>query len=190
MDDRIARGVNFMYAREYVVREHGEAMWAHIVDQLPPDAARVWRGPLVAIGTYSFGAFKAFASALAAESGGRSDETLSGMYEYIADRSLNALYKVFFRLTNPSFVIGNYPKLWERFFTTGKVEVREATAGRATIEFTLPAIFLDWLPAASLGYSRKAVAMAGGKNLTMRELTRSERGGEQWAIAYELRWQE
>ena len=163
INDRIARGANFMYAREYVVREHSEAMWAHIVDQLPPDAARVWRGPLVAIGTYSFGAFKAFASTLAAESGGRSDETLSGMYEYIADRSLNALYKVFFRLTNPSFVIGNYPKLWERFITTGKVEVRKATA---------------------------AVNMAGGKNLTMRELTRSERGGGQWAIAYELRWQE
>ena len=92
MDDRIARGVNSMNAREHVVREHGEAMWAHLLDQLPPDAAQVWGGPLVAIGTYSFGACRAFAAVLATESGGRSDETLSGMYDYIADRSLNALY--------------------------------------------------------------------------------------------------
>ena len=28
------------------------------------------------------------------------------------------------------------------------------------------------------------------RGVTMRELTRSERGGGQWAIAYELRWQE
>lgn len=190
MDDRIARGVNFLYAREYIVEQYGDAGWRRIVARLPGPAAEVWNGTFLAVGTYSFSAFKAIALAAAEETGGASDEKLSRMYEFIADRSLNTLYKVFFRLTNPSFVISNYPRLWSRFFTAGTVAVTDARAGGAVVAFTLPAIFLDWLPAACLGYSTKAVAMAGGSRLSMMEVGRSQRAEGDWIISYRLSWQE
>lgn len=190
MDDRIARGVNFLYAKEFILQEYGAAVWDRTLARLPGDAAGVWGGPLLMIGTYSFSAFKAITVALAAETGGRSDERLARMYEYIADRSLNALYKVFFRLTNPSFVVSNYPRLWSRFFTAGKVEVSEARPGGAVVRFFLPPIFLDWLPAACLGYSTKAVTMAGGRSLSMTEVHRAQQAGGDWAVTFQLRWQE
>lgn len=87
-------------------------------------------------------------------------------------------------------MVNNYPRLWARFFTAGTVAVREAGTGTAIVEFALPAIFLDWLPAACLGYSTKAVTMAGGRALSMAEVSKVKRPGGEWAISYQLRWQE
>lgn len=190
LDDRIARGVNFMYAKDYVVETQGAAAWARVLDRLPPDAAAVWRGTIVPINAYSFSSFKALVGAIAAETGGQSDEGLAKMYEHIADRSLSALYKVFFKFANPAYVVRNYPKLWSRFFTAGTVEVPEAAAGAALVRFTLPEIFLDWLPAACLGYSTKAVTMAGGRGVTVEEVARDRQPSGEWAVSYQIRWQE
>jgi len=111
------------------------------------------------------------------------------MYEYIADRSLNSLYKMFFKLAKPEYVIGNYPKLWGRFFTCGNVFVPVAESGLAIVEFHLPDIFLDWLPPACFGYSKKAIEMAGGCNMQMDLIMKTRRHDELWNIQYELKWQ-
>ena len=112
------------------------------------------------------------------------------MYSYIADRSLNSIYKFFFSLTQPSFVISRYPVLWQRFFKSGAVEVSGAGAGRARLDFTLPEIFLDWIRPACLGYSAKAVGLSGGSDLVLDELERSRLPDGQWRVAYQLTWQE
>jgi len=57
------------------------------------------------------------------------------------------------------------------------------------VTFTLPEIFLDWLPPACLGYSRKAVEMAGGKHFAMRPLGKEEQYNKDWKISYKLSWQ-
>ena len=112
------------------------------------------------------------------------------MYSYIADRSLNSVYKFFFRLAQPSFVISRYPILWQRFFKSGTVEVSDAGRGRARLDFTLPEIFLDWIRPACLGYSTKAVSLSGGSELQMDEIEQSALGEGLWRISYQLRWQE
>jgi hypothetical protein len=106
------------------------------------------------------------------------------------DRSLNAVYKIFFKLANPSFVIGNYPKLWSRFFTTGSVTVPTAEKGFAKLHFQLPEMFLDWLGPACLGYSNKAVSMSGGRNVLVEELSRKLMPGGHWEVDFEIRWSE
>ena len=69
MTDVVARGVNFVYAREFVVAERGEAAWPAIVQRMPPEAAAVWNKPLSLLGTYSFSAFKALRRRFAAPDG-------------------------------------------------------------------------------------------------------------------------
>jgi hypothetical protein len=115
MTDEVAKGVNFVFAKEYILKQYGEEVWQRALAHLPKEQATLWSGALVPFGAYSFPAFKAMAHAVAEESGQRDDHELAKMYEFIADRSLNAVYKIFFKLANPSFVIGNYPKLWSRF---------------------------------------------------------------------------
>jgi len=91
---------------------------------------------------------------------------------------------------NPAFVIKNYSSLWTRFFNAGTVEVPVAEKGHAVLKFSLPEIFVDWLPPACLGFSRKAVEMSGGNGLTMQELSRQKQAEGGWVIVYELHWKE
>jgi hypothetical protein len=190
MADVLARGPNFVFTKEFVVNKYGKEMWERLVGGLAPEDEKVWTGPPLTYESYPFSAFKSMVSALSKELGIREDKETAELYEYIADRSLNVLYKMFFRFANPSFVIKNYPKLWERFFNSGKVEVPVAEKGHAVVKFVLPEIFLDWLPPACLGYSKKAVELAGGRNLKMRETSKSLFSSKEWEIVYELKWDE
>ncbi len=190
MEVVLARGPNFVYGRDFVHQEHGTRVWEQVVGALPQDAAAVWQGPLLITGTYPFAAFKSMLKALTGVVGARPDDETARMYSYIADRSLNSVYKFFFRLAQPSFVISRYPILWQRFFRSGTVEVPIAAAGRARLDFTVPDIFLDWLRPACLGYSTQAVALSGGSALEMKEIEQSQLTDGLWRISYELTWKE
>jgi hypothetical protein len=76
------------------------------------------------------------------------------------------------------------------FFNAGTVEVQVAESGHAVLKFHLPEIFNDWLPPACLGYSKKAVEMAGGRNLVMIKNSAGKMSDELWETVYELRWTE
>ena len=189
MQEVMARGPNFVYAKEYIQKEYGDQLWEQVLNSLPEEASTIWKSTLFTLSTYPFTAFKTMIDTLSKELGAPEDAEIAKMYEYIADHSLNNLYKMFFKVTSPSFVIGNYPKLWNRFFDSGKVEVPLVEKSHARLKFVLPEIFLDWLPAACLGYSTKAIKMAGGKNLTMKQISKSSLPNSEWEIIYELRWE-
>lgn len=183
----IARGANFVFARDFVQQRYGPEMWQRVLGRLSSEHRQLWESPLLLVGTYDFGAFKAAAAAVGAETGA-GDRALAAMYEYAADKSLNTLYKVFFRLANPSFVIGNFPKLWPRFFTAGEVRVSQVERDRAELRFTVPEIFLDWLGPACLGYSSKAVQLAGGRGVQVQEIGRQPGRDGAWEVGYQVRW--
>jgi len=190
MQEVLARGVNFVYTIQYIVNKYGVETWKLLLQSLSEDARKVWGDILVPILDYPFRLFKELISSLPIALNIGQDSELASIYEYIADQSLNKLYKIFFSFTNPSFVIKNFPKLWSRFFNTGKVEVPVSESGHAILKFTLPEIFHDWLEPACFGYSKKAVEMSGGRNLTM-DMKGSDKGpNDHWEIVYELHWDE
>ena len=188
MGEVMARGLNFVYAKEFIKKKYGDETFTRLLDRLPQEVKGIWEDAVLT-DSYPFSAFKAMTAALSGELGALENREIAKMYEYIADRSLNVLYKMFFRMTNPSFVISNYPKLWRRFFESGTVEVPLSEKGYARVRFLLPEIFLDWLPPACLGYSKKAVEMAGGKNLMIKLENKSLSSENVWDIVYQLRWE-
>lgn len=190
MEGVLAKGTNFVYAKEFISKEYGQEMWGKVLGALQPSDRKIWSGTLLVNDQIPFGTFKAMVSALSRELGKAEDSETARLYEYIADRSLNVLYKVFFKFANPSFVIKNYPVLWNRFFNAGKVEVSAAEKGHAIVRFILPEIFWDWLQPACLGYSKKAVEMAGGTNLTLIRQREASLTGSVKEFVYELNWDE
>jgi hypothetical protein len=190
MAEIMARGPNFVYAKKFILQEYGSEIWEKLLMSVPSDAATIWRETPLVTSSYPFRAFKAVVSSLSEVIGMNEEVETARLYEFIAENSLNFLYKIFFQLMNPSFVIKNYPKLWDRFFDTGKVEVPIAEKGHAIVKFTLPKIFLDWLSPACRGYSKKAVEMAGGKNLALSQVGKTSLSADSWEIVYELKWDE
>jgi len=187
MVEVLAKGPNFVFAREFVLNKYGAQTWEGMLAGISPEDAAVWRDAELDQ-DHPFSAFKAGAFALANQLDSPEMVEIAEMYEHIADRSLSTLYKTFFRLTSPQFVIKNYPRLWERFFTEGTVRIPSSDRQQAIVVFTLPGIFLDWLPPACLGYSQKAVTMAGGKHFTMRQVEMKQLADDLWEISYKLAW--
>ena len=190
MSEVMARGPNFVFAEEFIRETHGDEVWDKVVGDLTPEARRVWQSTLLVTGVYPFSAFKSMLASLARVVGEVPDEETEAMYEFIADKSLSTIHKFFFRFADPPFVIKRYPILWQRFFESGEVKVPEARRGGATLEFDLPEIFLDWLRPACFGYSKKAVEMAGGSDLALKETGQEKLAGDLWRIRYELTWSE
>ncbi len=186
----MAKGANFLYARLYIEQKYGRDTWERILQSLSPEMRKVWDQALLASKEYPFEAFKEMMSALNSVLKTAQDAELARIYEHIADQSLNKMYKIFFRFAHPSFAIKNYPSLWSLFFNAGTVEVPVAEKGHAVVRFLLPEIFNDWLQPACLGYSKKAVTMAGGRGLTMKRLTFEKKAEDLWETVYELLWNE
>jgi len=186
----MAKGVNFLFARKYIENKYSTETWGRTMQSLSNEAKTVWSGVLLAGSEYPFAAFKEMIFALNKELKTAKDSEIAAIYEYIADQSLSKMYKIFFKFANPSFVIKNYPKLWSMFFNAGTVEVQVAESGHAILKFLLPEIFNDWLPPACLGYSKKAVEMAGGRNLAMIKNSAVKTLDNLWETVYELRWTE
>lgn len=184
----LAKGPNFVFAREFIQQKYGEQTWEAVLTMLPEEAVAIWRSATLEE-AHPFTTFKQGVNALSEVLGSPEMLEMAEMYQHIADRSLNTLYKAFFRLTSPIFVIKNYPRLWERFFTAGKVEIPSSDKNQAIVTFTVPDIFLDWLPPACLGYSQKAVEMAGGKYFAMRQLNKKQLLDGDWEVAFKLSWQ-
>jgi hypothetical protein len=190
MPEVMARGPNFVYAQEFIRAQHGEETWQQVLRALPPTAAEIWRESLLVTGTYPFQAFKDMLAALEQVAKAVHEDETARMYEYIADRSLTTVHKLFFRFADPSFVIKRYPMLWQRFFLAGKVVVPVAEKEHAVLEFELPEIFLDWLGPACAGYSKRAVELAGGSDFKQAESGRLALGNDHHQMVYELSWKE
>lgn len=187
MSEILAKGPNFVFAREFIQRNYGEPTWQSVLSRLPGEVAGIWRDATLD-NAYPLAAFKQGVNALSDELGSPEMLETAEMCKHIADRSLSTVNESFFRLTSPVFVIENYPRLWERFFTAGEVEVTKSNRDHAVVAFTLPEIFLDWLPPACLGYSQKAVEMAGGKFFTMRQMEKKQLPSKEWVVSYRLGW--
>jgi hypothetical protein len=70
------------------------------------------------------------------------------------------------------------------------VDVPVADKSHASVRFLLPDVFDDWLSPACLGYSTKAVAMAGGSDLTMKRTAYEKKPDGLFESVYELCWKE
>jgi hypothetical protein len=187
-EERYARGPNFVFTKEYVIKTYGERTWNTILERMPPAIADQWKGALLASNSYSFQAFKSLSRELTRTVGSYSQKETSNLYEYMADRSLNAMYKMFFKFSSPSFVLKNYSKLWGRFFNIGEVNVITSEPKHAVIAFKLPDIFIDWLDDACYGYSKKAIELAGGHDLKLIQINKINNGNNEWTITYDLKW--
>jgi hypothetical protein len=190
MSEVMARGPNFVFAEEFIRSNHGAVVWEQVLADMPAEARATWQEPLLVTGAYPFSAFKEMLAALARVVGEVPDQETAQMYEFIADKSLSSIHNFFFRFADPSFVIKRYPILWQRFFKSGEVRVPEAKKGEARLEFDLPEIFSDWLQPACSGYSKKAIEMAGGSDLRLKQIEQKELPGGIWRTIYELSWSE
>lgn len=92
-----------------------------------------------------------------------------------AEAGVRGVYKVFFRVGSPQFIISRASRVFGSYYDTGEIRVVESRAGRAVLEvenFEGSPEFCERI----LGWMERTMEMAGAKNLVPRHSRCRHRG--------------
>ncbi|MDW8363511.1 MAG: hypothetical protein RMK74_14015 [Myxococcales bacterium] len=108
------------------------------------------------------------------------------MARYGAEVNLPTLYRIFYKLGTPEFILGKAARLWEVHYTSGRLEVEKLEAGGGRLllrDFETPH------PAhcrSVLGWAVRSVELSGGEVLSYGETECRTHGDER--CVFEVRW--
>ena len=171
-----AKGSIFIYAKEYIIKKHGEDAWKEILTRLSEEDRKILYGDLSKYVWYSAPILNHLINVYDSMFGIGDFKSIIPIAEYIAEQDLTPVFDMFVNLKNPPFILRSAPSLWSRYFDTGEIKVQEAedaggygyyklvleeiadedrVSGRAICTYGVPM----WL--------KSALFMAGAKKVTM-----------------------
>ncbi len=116
---------------------------------------------------------------------GKLYRTMAGQ---VAEDDLSTVYKVFFKLASPGFIIEKAAQVWRQYYDSGEMVVLERQPGHAIMElrdFDSPnAVHCEM----AAGWMERSIAMSGGKDVVLEHAPCRGRGGER--CRFEARWRE
>lgn len=123
-DQLYVRGTTVDPARRYTERHKGSPSWDAFIAELTPEQRWLVDEPIKRrawydLSTYA-GVIEVAAKHLAPDD---QDEFLSGLGAYVMDDGVTSLYKAFFLIASPAFVIRGSALLWGMFFKGSKLRV-------------------------------------------------------------------
>jgi len=177
----LIRGSLFQSLPEFVKARFGEHRWEEFLRRIDPVAADALRNDMQALAWYPFLVVASAADAMVAMSpSGQGDATLQRFAVHNLDRATNLIFRAIFRVGSPEFMVGKSDQVWKKYYSTGRMEVEEATRGRACVR-------LYDFPQLTNTYSRvvlyaieAVISKAGGKT-TYREVTRDVNAGDEYS---------
>jgi hypothetical protein len=118
----------------YVRERFGEAALASVLDALSePDRAAIGRGVL-ASSWYPMDALLAFMTEAERQLGPRESDLARRMGRASSEYSLKGIYKIFFKVGSPEFIIARAAPVFSSYYDTGEMKVTESVHGRASME--------------------------------------------------------
>jgi hypothetical protein len=82
-----------------------------------------------------------------------------------ADDAMNTVYRIFFKLGSPQFVVSRATRVWRTYYDSGEFNPVVAEPGRAILELSGFAEPVPELCERLIGWMSRSVELAGGKNL-------------------------
>jgi hypothetical protein len=126
----ITKGITFTHARNFVEEKFGSKGWAKVLEQSRPDDRAVLGG-VVAVGWYELDLYARLLRSIDVAHGLGDLELLTGIGRYGAEKDLNTVYRLFFRLQSPAYAIEKIAEYWRKFHDTGVWTVEREGSGKA-----------------------------------------------------------
>ena len=130
-----AKGSTLVLLRQFVLEEHGRAMWETVLSNLHEDDREVVGGLVISGGWYPVGAWNRALATFLFEAYTSPDEGMRQVASYIADHDLNTVYKMVLKLGTPEFLMKRTGSLWSRYFDTGELTAEDLRHARKHPEF-------------------------------------------------------
>ena len=170
------KGTALGSVQRYVQEQFGEDQWRTLMAALGPDERRHIEGGILASAWYPFAVFIRMVQLSQAQLGSRVPRLHHEMGRAAAEYGLTTLYKIFYKVGSPQFIITRSAKVWRTYYTSGEMTVPVCETGHAVVElaeFEEPALELcERLP----GFFERTVELSGGQGVRLVHETCVHRG--------------
>lgn len=118
------RGSTVDPARRFADRYRGSEHWDKFLSLLDPAARQLFENPVKRSAWYDLEAYaKLLDAACQCFAPDESDVLMQDLGKYVVDDGVNTLYRAFFAIASPSFVLKGSALLWGLFFRGNKLKV-------------------------------------------------------------------
>ena len=157
------KGTSIAARLEYVRRRGGEEGVASVLDQLTDkaevDQIRV-TGPLKSA-WYPFRMFVELIEAIDRKYGKGDGSIIQDLGAEVARTDLKSVYKIFYRIASPNFVVSKATQVWDRYYDSGELIVLQNDPGKVRIELRSFATPHRAHCESVLGWMRETLHMSG-----------------------------
>lgn len=170
------KGTAVLASIRYVKENLGEDVINGVLAALPEDDRKALGGHLLASAWYSMPAFLHFMEEAEKQLAGKEPDVLRKMGRASADYSLTTVYKIFFKVGSPEFIIGKAARVFGSYYDSGKVVPVESSPGRAAfdlVEFQGAPPFCARIG----GWMERTLELAGAKDVRVHHPECLHRGG-------------
>jgi len=158
------KGVAVIASIRYVREEYGDEAIGRVLAALPgEDREAIGPNPLVS-SWYPMPAFLHFMQEAEKQLGEQDPKLVRNMGRASADYGITTIYKIFFKVGSPEFIIGKATRVFGRYYDTGEIVPVESAPGHAVFDIK----DFEGAPqfcARIRGWMERTVELAGAKNL-------------------------
>lgn len=158
------KGTAIVASMRYVTERFGQGALTALLRGLPEECRREFEAGILVSTWYPMVLFLRFMQEAEKRHGAEEPDLVRRMGRASAEYGLKTVYKIFFKVGSPEFIIQRAARVFGSYYDTGNLKVLETSRGRALLElegfFGAPQ-FCDRI----LGWMERTVELAGAKNL-------------------------
>ena len=182
------RGTSVEPARRFAEKHKGSPQWNEFVSRLGPEQAALLRDPIVRRKWYGLQMYSHFVDAATETLGGDNPKQyLRDAGRFVFDDGVNTLYKAFFVIASPSFVLRSSAALWRLFFKGSRFVVLKRSRNHAHAAIQGASFCSYNLCVSVVGGMYSALEHAGARDVTLDEHQCRSQGSRQCQFQFSWR---
>jgi hypothetical protein len=160
------------------VREHfGEGALERVLAELPQAHRSALGGGVLASSWYEVPTFLAFMVEAERQLGAQEPDVVRRMGRASCDYGLTTVYRIFFKIGSPEFIISRAARVFSSYYDTGVLEIAETRPGRCVAELKGFEGGAPQFCERIFGWMQRTLERAGARNLRARHEVCVHRGG-------------
>jgi hypothetical protein len=141
----VVKGAPLLSCERYLGEHFGPEAWRRLLAELTPQERSELSPAVLATSRYPFALFLKVIRVAKQLFGGQEPRLHDKMGRASADYGLTTVYKIFFKVGSPQFIISKAPKVWKAYYNSGDLRSLVSEPGHAVMElagFEEPALEL------------------------------------------------
>ena len=159
------KGTAVQSSLRYVHERFGEDALGRVIEALPEADRKALGHGVLASSWYRTDALLRFMQEAERQLGAQEPDVVRRMGRASCDYGLSGVYKIFFKVGSPEFIISRAARVFSSYYDTGELRMAESSHGRAVAELVGFEGGAPQFCERIFGWMQRTLELAGAKNL-------------------------